>query len=135
MNDQERHEDLEGRLRELCRDLYSIREYFGRVDQPASMRTLRLTASVPIQRDRSGSASKSVGILNPTTTAIYVGIGGVQAKPNNEAITVAASSLLVLPVEELDLDLGADPAALAAGDAVIYVFRFAAVQPLYFRGL
>ena len=83
--------------------------------------------------DQCGWAAKSIGILNPGSTPVFVGIGGVSATPSARAPSCPGNSALVLPVEASDLSFGCDPAVLLAQTAVIYVFRYVTLQPLVLR--
>lgn len=83
--------------------------------------------------DRSPWIAKSVGILNPGSTAVYLGIGGASANETALAPSCPGNSSLVLPVEAGDLELGCDAATLGANTALIFVFRFVTVQPLVLR--
>lgn len=53
-----------------------------------------------------------------------------QRPPRQPRAELPGNSVLVLPLEAADLELGCDPAVLGANTAVIYLFRFAAVQAL-----
>lgn len=81
--------------------------------------------------DQSRFEAKSIGILNPTGIAIFVGIGGISATPTSRAPSVPPASLMVLPVLTRNLELGADPAILLASTAVVYVLRYVTVQPAF----
>ena len=98
---------------------------------PASLSTVTLKAAQPQVTSDSKDGSRSVGVLNPTPITIYVGIGGAQARAGADAISVPPTSVLVLPVYAEDFVVGAADADLAAGDAVVHLFRFQAVQPLF----
>lgn len=102
---------------------------------PATYEVHRLTAARPSVRDDVGDPSKSVGLYNPSTAVIYLAIGGGLARPNNDQWSVPPASALVLPFAAGDVEVGADPADLAAGDAVVFLVRFKTVQPLYLWGL
>jgi hypothetical protein len=93
---------------------------------PAAMRTVRLTAGVPIEREIGDG--KSLSVLNPTGITIYVGVGGSAAKPASGAVPVPPGSLLTLPVSVNAVEIGAAAADLAAGDAVLFAFVYPAVQ-------
>lgn len=80
--------------------------------------------------DKANWAAKSVGILNPGSAPVFIGVGGVSARAGSRAPSCPGAGSLVLPVEAHDLELGCDPAVLGANTAVIYVFRYVTVQPL-----
>ena len=122
------HDDLHKLLREL-------RHYLKLANEPATLETLRLTATTPIVRSGplgSGRVARSVGAINPNNIKVYLGIGAARAAPGSEAVSLAPSSALVVPVFAEDLDVGADPVDLAAGDAIVHVLRFEGVQPFFF---
>lgn len=100
---------------------------------PAALRTFVLTASEPIQKDDVGDGltALSVGVINPTAVTVYLGVGGIRPQPGSRAVSVAPLCALVLPVGAQDFELGADPADLAAGDAVVWALRFPTVQPFF----
>ncbi len=74
--------------------------------------------------------AKSIGVINPTTVGVFLGIAGVSATAAARSIAVAPQSMLTLPIAVEDLELGCDPAVLLAGTAVVFLLRFLAVQPL-----
>lgn len=80
--------------------------------------------------DKSPWAAKSIGVLNPGNAPVFIGIGGVSARPGSGAPSCPGAGSLVLPVEARDLELGCDPAVLGGNTAVIYLFRYVTVQPL-----
>ena len=80
--------------------------------------------------DPSGWAAKSIGVLNPGKAPVFIGVGGVSARPNSGAPSCPGTGAVTLPVEAADLEFGCDPAVLGSGTAVIYVFRYVTVQPL-----
>jgi hypothetical protein len=98
--------------------------------EPPRFSTHALTAQTPIVRDEVTDAALSIGILNPNPIPVWVGVAGGSATAAARAPSLPPSSALVLPIAVADLELGADPADLAAGDAVIFLFRFPTVQPL-----
>lgn len=125
---------------ELAQRTHTI---MGKVEQllqggalPAEYTVVRLTADRPQRRDdRAHPASKSIGLYNPSAATIYLAVGGGEAKPNKNAFSVPPNAAVVLPVAAEDVELGADAAALAGGDAVVFLFRFRAVQALFFGAL
>lgn len=79
----------------------------------------------------NGWAAKSIGVLNTSAAApVFLGVAGHSALPGSGAPSVAAGSALVLPIECFDLELGCDPAVLAANAATVFVIRYQTVQPL-----
>ena len=101
------------------------------LQRPAQIGIHRLTASKPIDYDKPSAEARtlSIGIYNPTGIKIYMGIGGGTASAAAEAIPSAPKSLLVLPIPVAQLEIGADPADLVAGDAICFTFRWDTVQP------
>jgi len=83
--------------------------------------------------DKAAWAAKSFGILNPESVPIFVGIGGVSARPLSGAPSCPGAAALVLPVEVRDIELGCEPAVLGTNQTTIYVFRYVTVQPLVLR--
>jgi hypothetical protein len=101
---------------------------------PARWQPLRFTQANPVQEwsDSVDAPTRSFGIYNPTALPIYVGLGFGSARSNAGAMSVPATSLVILPLAIGTVEVGIDPAdagALAAGDAVVYGLRFSAVQP------
>jgi hypothetical protein len=84
--------------------------------------------------DRNPWAARSLGVLNPGSTNVFVGVGGISARPTSRAPVVPGGGALVLPVESKDIEYGCDPAVLLGATAVIYVFRYVTVQPLMVIG-
>lgn len=88
-----------------------------------------------IRTHRRPFASKSIGFLNPGSAAVFVGIGGVSARPTSRAPQVPGGGALVLPVEVGDvIELGCDPTVLGTDTKVVYVFHYVTVQPLMVIG-
>lgn len=98
---------------------------------PVDLRTVVLTAADPVDGDGAGHLAHSIGVLNLTAVTVYWGIGGARPQPGAYAIEQPPNTLLVLPVQCGELQLGAKAADLAAGDAVLHVLRYAAVQPAF----
>jgi hypothetical protein len=101
--------------------------------EPAQLKTVLLTAAAPIAEDlhNTEKPSLSLGILNPNALAVAVGLSGGSATLAARAVIVPANSLLVLPVAVAQLEIGADPVALGAGTAVVFLLRFPTVQPAF----
>lgn len=83
--------------------------------------------------DKSPWPAKSIGVLNPGAAPVFIGVGGVSARPLSGAPSCPGASALVLPVEAQDLELGCDPAVLADSTAEVFLFRYVTVQPLVLR--
>ena len=83
--------------------------------------------------DTAAWTAKSIGVLNPGSAPVFVGIAGISARPGSRAPVCPGSASLILPVEVETVELGCDPAVLAANTAVVYLFRFVTVQPLVLR--
>jgi hypothetical protein len=83
--------------------------------------------------DKAAWSAKSIGILNPSNVPVYLGIGGVSARPTGGAPSCPGVSSLVLPVEVRDLELGCDPTVLLTNQTTVYIFRYVTVQPLVLR--
>lgn len=101
--------------------------------QPPELRTVQINPSNNGNYqtvDEAAWPAKSIGILNPGAAPVFVGIGGVSARPNSGAPSCPGNGVLVLPVEAQDLEVGCDPAVLGATTAVVYIFRYVTVQPL-----
>jgi hypothetical protein len=85
--------------------------------------------------DTSKRRAVSIGIINPGSANVFVGIGGTSARPSSRAAFVPGAGALILPVRvDYELALGCDPAVLLANSAVVYVFRYQTVQPLLITG-
>jgi hypothetical protein len=78
--------------------------------------------------DKAAWPAKSIGVINPGAAPVFIGIGGVSARPTSRAPSVPGGSAMVLPVTARDLELGCDPAVLLASTAVVYLFRYVSVQ-------
>jgi hypothetical protein len=110
-----------------------LEELVERQHEPAHMSTIVLTASNPIvsDRERDRDWTRSIALLNPTSIPIFLGVGGNTASLGGRVPSVPPNALLSLPLAAVDLDVGATPADLAAGDAVVFLFRMNAVIPPY----
>lgn len=119
--------------REMVAELYEI---LSLQQTPADLRMVPLTAAQPRFRDERGHASASVGVINPTSIDVLIGLAGMAAVPGARMLSVPPNGALVLPVSVDDVELGVDPAeaALAGGAvAVVFLLRYVSVQPLVFR--
>ena len=75
--------------------------------------------------------TRSIGIYNPHDVTVYFGLGGGSPTLGQHAPSVPPNGLLVLPLRVGAIEIGIDPAdvaALAAADVTVYVMRFAAPQ-------
>lgn len=82
---------------------------------------------------QSAWPAKSIGVLNPGSAPVYIGIGGQSATSAARVPSCPGSSALVLPVQAQNVMLGCDPATLGSDTAVVFLFRFVTVQPLALR--
>lgn len=101
--------------------------------QPPEMRTIVINPGNNgryTTLDQSPWQAKSIGVYNPGSAAVYLGIGGVSATPTSRAISCPGQAAVVLPVLAADLELGCDPTVLGNATAVVYLFRYLTVQPL-----
>lgn len=80
--------------------------------------------------DRSPWAAKSIGILNPGSAPVFVGVGGISARTTSRAPSCPGGAAMVLPLEAENIELGCDPATLGANTAIVYVFRYVTLQTL-----
>ncbi len=122
--------DTAGRLDVAIEGLHDL---WSRYDQCPEMRTVIINPGnngVYRTVDDCPWASKSLGVLNVGAAPVFIGVGGVSAQPSSRAPSCPGASALVLPVECAGIEFGCDPAVLGGGTAVIYVFRYVAVQPL-----
>jgi hypothetical protein len=117
-----------------------------RQDRPAEMRRIRIpdaSGSNPTN-DRHRNAYKSLGIwvpaagvaggnLNPNGVGVYVGTGGNSARTGNDVPFVPPGGAVVLPISDIDVELGADPTVLLASFVVCFAFFYDSVQELYVR--
>lgn len=80
--------------------------------------------------DKANWAAKSLGILNPGSAPVFIGVGGVSARTTSRAPSCPGGASMVLPVEVHDVEIGCDPAVLGANTAIVYLFRYVTLQPL-----
>lgn len=101
---------------------------------PPEMRTIIINGGNNVGQyivlDQSRHYSKSIGILNLSTVPVFLGTGGMSARPGAGVPFCPAGKTLVLPIIVKDVELGADPAILLALQAEIWLFRYFSVQPL-----
>lgn len=106
--------------------------------EPAELHTVKVNDANNgqyITTHRRPFASKSIGFLNPGSSNVFVGIGGVSARPNSRAPQVPGGGALVLPVTVGEvIEIGCDPTILLTNTAVVYVFHYVTVQPLMVMG-
>lgn len=115
-----------------------LEELAGRYDEAARLKTFHLSSDRPAKTDDSKETSKSIGILNPNSVPIYLGIAGGRPLAANRAPAAPPNSLLVLPLAVEDIELGVDTAdqgVLAAADAIVHVLRFKTAQPAFLGAL
>jgi hypothetical protein len=98
---------------------------------PAQLREVSLSQTTPKARDEAGDTALSIGIYNPSPVTIYSTINGGAAEAGRDSLSFPPNSLVVLPLAVQDLELGADPTALAAGSITVYVLRYDSVQPAF----
>jgi hypothetical protein len=108
-------------------------ELFRRADTPADMVVVTLTAAEPVKLPRAHG--KSVGILNPTSAPVFLGVGGASASAAGRSPSCPAKSAITLPIYANQIEIGANPADVAAGDLTVYAFFFESVQPLSLGGV
>jgi hypothetical protein len=115
-------------------------ELLERCLQPARMSAHTLTPGDPTDLDQGSmeEPSLSLGVLNPNGCTVYLGLSGGTASLAAEGVPVGPNQFLVLPVAVAQLEIGADPADLAAlgattatQTALVFVFRFRQVQPAF----
>ncbi|MCW2986726.1 MAG: hypothetical protein JWR63_4296 [Conexibacter sp.] len=95
---------------------------------PILCQPMVLTAAQPIDTDQAGHHSRSLAVLNPNALTIYWGIGGASPQPGQRAIAQPPKSLMVLPVRAQDFQVGASATDLAAGDAVVFLWRYETLE-------
>jgi hypothetical protein len=117
-------------LADISRYLHRIGVLAEHRDTPADLRTIVLTAAASKYTDQVGNLpARSIGIVNPSPVPVWLSIGGAMPTAQGRALGAPATSYVVYPVSAGDLEIAADPVGLAAGDAVVYLMRFASVQP------
>jgi hypothetical protein len=112
--------------------LGELADHLDGINRPASRREVVLTALVSRKSDTAAAVSASLGVYNQNNLTVYVGVGGEIAMPTGRAIAVPAYAGIVLPFAVQDVEVGALPADLVAGDAVVTLIRFATAQPFFF---
>lgn len=108
-------------------------EIFQLRETPPELRTIVINPGNNgqyVTTDACRFQAKSIGVYNPGSAPVFLGIGGVSATPNSRAPSCPGQAAIVLPVAVEDLELGCDPAVLLAASAVVYVFRYLTVQAL-----
>lgn len=110
-------------------------EFAVRQDAPPELRVITLSAAEPTETDRSRWRSRGIGIFNWSPATVYLGIGGVSPRASSSAVSVPASSMLILPADQQELELGVDPADVAGGDASFLLMRFQAAPAPFFGGV
>jgi hypothetical protein len=120
-----------------------LTHHLARLERPAQLDPVILTPEELIVevRERVQLPTLSVGLLNPSdpaenpqaATVYWSGIGSATAAAY--AHPVPAGKLLVLPVAASVIEVGVDPAKIAAGQQVVcFLMRFFTVQPAYLGG-
>lgn len=100
--------------------------------RPARLIPISLSATTPRVRDSIQRPSQSIALLNPSPVAVFFDVFGGRADAVPSVPSIPAGSGICLPVAVGDVEIGADPAGLAAGDAVLFLMRFEVVQAFYF---
>lgn len=115
------------RLERLADASEEIAHAFELLNQPAVLREVVLSAERPVWRDDMAHAvpAAAFGIVNPSSVEVRVGVGGISTLDTARAPSVPAEGSLIFPVSAGELEIGADPAALAADPAVLYLLRYA----------
>ena len=116
------------RLCKIEQLLTEMKNVQAAANTPARLRTITFSPTELVTRDEVGPKALSVGVINPTSVRIYLGLGGEKAGPNNHAFAVPAQSGMVIPVAVDQVEIGADPTDLGEDTATIFWLRFAAVQ-------
>jgi hypothetical protein len=122
---------------EMARQIARLERLAALTEQAPELKTVVINEAdngAYTVEDRNPWAAKSLGILNPGDANVFVGIGGVSARPGSRAPQVPAGGALVLPVESKTIEYGCDPTVLLTNTAVVYVFRYVTVQPLMVIG-
>jgi hypothetical protein len=112
---------------ELQLELMQLRE------EPPELRTVILNQGNNGQYqvvDKATWPARSIGVLNLSAVPVFIGVGGISARPVSGAPFVPAGKVLILPVRDRNIEFGADPAVLLGNSAEIWVFRYQSLQPL-----
>jgi hypothetical protein len=96
---------------------------------------IAVTLSSTQLSDMPPHRGRSIGILNPTTARIYIGVGGASANAGGKSPSCPPKTFLVLPVAVNQPELGVDPADVAAGAVTFYVLYYPTPQPALLGGL
>jgi|SRR5947209_6555174 len=86
--------------------------------------------------DPAKDMSKSIGVLNPNSVNVYVGLDTGRADATSRSFPVPAETLMVLPFAVWDLTFGIDPAdrgSVGASTAVVWAWRYKTVQPAFMQ--
>lgn len=121
-------------------------EIAARQDETAELRTFQIpdAAGMNPVNDRHRNAYKSLGLwvpaaaaaggnLNPNGVGIFIGTAGNSAKTGNKVPFVPPGGAVVLPISDIDVEFGADPAVLLASFVVFFAFFYTSVQELYVK--
>lgn len=88
-----------------------------------------------IQTFETRYAFASFTLVNPTDTVVYFDTDGQPSyRTNSRAKSVPGRSLITLPLTFEAIELGADPADLAAGDATGWLFFHNTILPPFLGG-
>ncbi len=112
-----------------------LREELRAERTPPNCHPFALSAGTPVQTFENRNAFASFTVVNPTDVVLYLGIDGtLDARPGNRTPSVPPRSVLTLPIAVERIDLGADPADLASGDVVGWLFLHPTILPPHLGG-
>jgi hypothetical protein len=117
------------RSEQLLRD---IRDVQAAANTPAKLRYITFTPHQLIVHDEQRPDALSVGVINPTSARVYVGLAGERAAPNSGAFVIPPASGMVIPVAVHRVEIGIDPTDLGENEARVFWLRFSAVQQFQF---
>jgi hypothetical protein len=125
---------LEHTQNEVIAAIAELHDYLTGVTRPPERRVVRFDGSKPQLRalDQDGRVAPSVGFWNPNAFSVWAAIG--QEIPDGTAsgaIEIPNRSFMVIPAAVQDIELGVKAADIAAGQALIHVFRYWSVQPAF----
>lgn len=125
---QQQASDTYDLVRTLCDELRSERT-------PPRVLPFVLSAATNVQAFETRYAFASFTIVNPTDTVVYFDTDGQPSyRENSRAKSVAGRSLMTLPLSFEAIEVGADPAALAAGDATGWLLFHPTILPPFLGG-
>jgi hypothetical protein len=123
--------DAAEETRRICCELH---ELVRATREPARLLTIALTQTTPYSTDSQRGRSLSIGILNPTDVKVYICLDGERPSGAGRSLSCPPESLLVLPVSATDVTIATDD-DLSGGDAIVFLLRFASVQPAGFQAI